>query len=199
MIRLSNVLAVAGVFSLALASACSSSSSGGGSSFNAGLPASESLGSLSDSDAQKLCDAVRSFSSSNSSVSSQVCVFAGLVAAGVQASLNASASDADLRKACSDAESACQKQPARHVDAGAATCSKPDASCTATVGELQTCINDENAAFQNAASSLPTCGSLTRAQLLSEAGPVSTAPQASTPASCQTFAQKCPNGAAGIR
>jgi hypothetical protein len=187
-----------GLAALVLVPACSSSSEDGpnSSTFSTGLPPSQSLGSISDADLKTLCAAASSFANDLVNHDS-ACLIAGYDAAAVQHLLGTAQTDADLQKACTDAETACKNDPAR--DAGTTTttqtCRKPPASCTATVGEYEACVNDAKAAYQMQFSSLSTCAALTAADLrMPEGGP--TATPSNQPASCKVVSTKCPSGVA---
>jgi hypothetical protein len=169
----------------------SKSSDGGSSTFSSGVSKNQSLGTISAGDLKSLCDAFASYGTSNaSSQKSSVCKFNGFTAALVQ-SLGTAKTDADLRKACADAVTSCESKPAS-ADAGTSTCTKPASTCTATVGELETCVNDSSSSLDKAVAGVPACSTLTAKDLQpSDAGPLSTFRQ---PASCLTLNQKCPGG-----
>src|SRR5204862_6364638 len=73
----------------------------------------------------------------------------------LQASSDATATDADLQSTCEGLYASC-------VAGGVTTnCSQIPATCTATVGEYDTCFSDTVAAL----GGIPPCSSLTRASL----------------------------------
>jgi hypothetical protein len=171
------------------------SSDNGGSGFSTGLPKSESLGGLNGSDAQKVCDAFQNFSGSVIPKSSE-CKLVGISAA-TYAAFTGTATDADLQKACSDAVTKCEQNPPQtsHVDAGAMQCTPPSSNCKATVGDLEACMNDVKTAASQAYANVPDCSSLKASEFKTTDGglPSSTfIPHYTPPASCQSFAQKCP-------
>jgi hypothetical protein len=175
--------------------ACGSSDSDNGgsnsSTFSSGLPKDESLGSLSDADSQTLCNALASYSASAAAAQKDSgCKIVGFGAAGLAHNFGSAKTDADVQKACSDAETACKNSPPQRVDAGAPTCTKPPASCTATVGELETCLTDSSAALSDALSKIPECTSLTVADVTPKDGGL-VGPTGSVP-SCSVVNQKCP-------
>ena len=69
------------------------------------------------------------------------------------------------------------------------TCTKPDASCTATVAEYDTCVNDTIKGLSDAENALPTCDKLTLAFLAMTGDGALT----ETPASCTALQAKCPS------
>lgn len=176
--------------------ACSSGgSSGNQTSFSSGLAKDAPLGGLSDADVSKLCDAIGNYYTTDPALAGSRCHIAGVAAAGLAAAFGGAATDADLQKACSDAESACKKAPPSNADAGASTCTKPTGTCTATVGEFEACVTDSTAAVNSVLANLPSCATITKADLgsaaASDGGGTTTR---ETPASCATVDQKCPSG-----
>jgi len=65
--------------------------------------------------------------------------------------------DAEAQAACKSAYDMCNAAPETSMD----TCTKPTGMCTATVGELEKCANDEGAVFDQLATSFPSCADLT--------------------------------------
>lgn len=167
---------------------CGSSSSSGSSQFSSGLPGTTVLGQMSDAQSQSLCSQLSSFEKSPAVATNGKelgCRFIGILAAGMLGST----SDAQAQSTCKAAYDPCIKGNATQTS----TCTKPSATCTATVAELETCINDSVASLQTLLNEIPTCSTLTVADLSSDGGTVSTSTQ---PASCTALSQKCP-GAPG--
>lgn len=185
-----------GLVAAAVFPACSSNSSsnnGSSGSFSSGLPKDASLGGLSAADQKTLCDSLLSYESS-ASTNTSACKFAGIAQAAI-AQFSGAKSDADLQKACSDAETACKNRPAPKVDGGTttSTCKPLPPNCTATVGELEACITDETAAANQAFASIPECSALTASFFKQDGGGLGRGLGGGTPpASCQTANQKCP-------
>ncbi len=184
-----------GVIGAVASSACSSSSGGSGT-FSSGLPSSDTLSGLSDSDIQKLCGEISSFTDSYAS-NTGACNIAGYAAAAFSKQLGGTTDTTTLRQLCSAAVSQCQAQSG-HIDAGvsASTCQKPSSTCTATVGDLEACLNDAKTAAQKEYAGIPSCSTLTAADLSLTDGSLSVG-TASEPASCATLNQKCPDFASG--
>jgi hypothetical protein len=182
-----------GLVAAAVFPACSSSSSNNGSSgsFSSGLPKDASLGGLSAADQKTLCDSLQSYTSSLPANNS-ACKLAGIAQAAVS-QFGGAKSDADLQKACSDAETACKNRPTPKFDAGTttSTCKPLPANCTATVGELETCITDGTAASSKAFASIPECSALT-ASFFKPSDGGGLGGLGTTPPSCQPVNQKCP-------
>ncbi len=189
---------VTGLLASAALPACgSSSSSSSGSSFSSGLSKTASLGDLTDADYAKLCAAMDSYYKSDPAFTNARCHATGLGAAALASLLGGASADADLQKACSDAETACKNAPASGGDGGAYTCGKPTGTCTATVGEFEACISDATQAVNASIASAPSCATITKADIGNPLGAgdggVTKLP---TPASCQTVDQKCPSARA---
>jgi len=157
------------------------------------LPGTSVLGTLSDGDAQKLCTEAGAFLSGGSfktTFSDFSCK-----AAGIEATFAAMAkTDADLQASCKTAYDACVAMPSDPTSM--LMCDKrPTAACTATVAEYSACLNDTTGFLTTADASLPSCSSLTMANLATSLAAFGQL-QSSEPASCKTLDQKCP-GAMG--
>jgi len=178
MTRLTVVWCVLGL--VCAVAGCSSSSDGGvsGGAFTS-VSSSQVLGSLSDADAQTFCMDLGK-SSAFQAVTDYDCRAEGLLAALV----TTDNTDASVQAACQSAYTDCISS------SGMLMCQdKPSAACTATVGEYESCVNDEAAAVKGATAQLPMCSSLKAATLQAT---LEALPQGATPASCATVEQKCP-------
>jgi hypothetical protein len=166
---------VGGLAVMAIAATCG----GDGSTFSSGVDKGSELGSLSSGDAQKLCTALNDWMKNNLSaqIKEMSCRVAGLAASGFGGS-----SAAQKQAACTTAYDQCMKQPEETDSTG--DCTKPPATCKATVGELEACVNDFMPLMQQFVSSFPTCQ-----QLSSGTGSVPTNLQ--PPQSCTAFQSKC--------
>ena len=159
---------------------CSSSSDGGvsGGSFTS-VSSSQVLGSLSDADAQTFCMDLGK-SSAFEAVTEFECRADGLLAALV----TTDNTDASVQAACQSAYTDCVSS------SGMLMCqNKPSTACMATVGEYESCVNDEAAAVKGASAQLPMCSALKAATLQAT---LEALPQTTSPSSCATVAQKCP-------
>jgi hypothetical protein len=165
-----------------------SNSSDGGSSFSSSVPGSATIGSLSDSDKQKLCNDLAAYVSSSTFKSGEVkasCSFAGVVGA----ALATDQTDAGVQAACKKSYDDCAAQiTSAPVDAS--MCMPPGATCTATVSELTACLNADVAAFNSI--DVPSCASLTVASLNNMTTDPGSTSQPMQPAACATFQMKCP-------
>lgn len=178
--------------------ACSSSSSSSGSGAVSSIDPSKQAGSLSDAEKTQYCKDVIAYSKAHTSEadSKKLACFSQ-----AQLSLYAGGSvpksDADLQAKCKSAYTDCLAKPVATADAGASqggdcsTASKDLANCTATIGELNTCMQDTLAATNAAYATFDTA--CDKIQLDGGGLDKSSFQQ---PASCKALASKCPAFAA---
>jgi hypothetical protein len=167
-----------------LASACG----GGSDTLSTGIPPNTSLGNLTPEQNQKLCVASETFL--RTKVETLSCLIQALVPASLAASTDVA------RMQCKTAYNACVSQLATSsggsADGGTSsttTCKMPTASCTATVGEFETCLNDSSAAYDNLQGTLPSCDEL-HLPLMIDSSVGSTVTE---PASCTKLSSECPD------
>jgi hypothetical protein len=188
--------------SFALCVACGGGSDGGGAggagaaagsagtgstaTFSSSVPANEQLSTISDQDSATLCKEIDAFESGANSAKLED--FSCRLTALLAAAISGSSTDAGLQGACKTAYDACVATPPSSTTS-TTTCTKPDATCTATVAELEACLNDSGPYIDQVLGQLPSCAALTEASLSSD---TSTSTPMS-PASCTTFQAKCPN------
>jgi hypothetical protein len=182
-----------------LAEACGSSSStggGGGSSgasFSTSVPSSTSLSSLSSAQVQALCSDLANFEN-NLLQNSQdgLCKITGLISAGFANPQT----DADARTACQAGYDACKMADAGGGSNGGGvnvmdcTSNTAPANCTATVGDVTACENASASQLSTELSQVPSCSTLTLAQLNGQSG--SPAGDGGEPPACTTLDNKCP-------
>jgi hypothetical protein len=180
------------VITLALIlSACGSDGGSGSATFTTSVPSATPLNMLSSSQLQTLCNDLKSFAMSSSvyaDAKDAGCRLAGMIAA----ALSGKTTDSDLQAACTTAYNQCKSAP---VDSGTMTdtglaCTAAPPTCTATVGEVTTCLNDEFSQLGQLLKSIPSCSQLTKAYLNGDAGIVGGSNEA--PASCKSLEAKCP-------
>jgi hypothetical protein len=95
-------------------------------------------------------------------------------------------------------ETECMKAPAESD--GAEPCETPSSSCTATVGELQTCWNDAMAEGLAALAAMPGCEDVGKGSDVGpEDAPAEEEAEEAMPASCQVVEQKCPEALRSAR
>ncbi|MEI9942570.1 MAG: hypothetical protein WDO69_35600 [Pseudomonadota bacterium] len=175
--------------SLAMCVACGGSSDGGNGApanssgnYSSGVSGDKQLGALTDQEFQGVCKNLSDYFSSGAvgkGFEEFTCRFEGLLA-GVAAQ-----TDAELQAACKATYDQCVAAPTTTTE----TCTKPDASCTATVAEYDACVNDSAKALTTLANSIPSCDKLTMASL----GMIAVDDSTATPASCTTLQTKCPS------
>jgi hypothetical protein len=164
-----------------------------GGSFHTSIPSGTSVGSLTPAQQTQLCNDLGNYAQS---LASAECQILAVFEAGLQASIDTTATDATLQAACSAAQSQCVASGTSSPDGGTCDFSNVNSTnCTATIGELTACANDQGTVLQQGLGSFPTCSNLTRATAvaaLASDGGTSSAPP---PASCNTFDTKCPGAA----
>jgi hypothetical protein len=151
---------------------------GDGSTFSSGLDKGAELGSLSAGDAQKVCESLSTWMKDNlaGDIKEMSCRLAGFTASQI-------ASSAQKQTACTTAYDQCMKQPAESSEP--TDCNKPSASCKATVGELEACINEISPFMKQVFGSFPSC-----AQIASGSAPTPPT-NLQPPASCTSLQSKC--------
>jgi hypothetical protein len=116
-------------------------------------------------------------------MSSAECIGAGLTAAAM-ARMGTDVTDEDLQAACSEAYDSCMAEPTQPDP-----CTPPEGECTATVDEVEACINDSVALVEGMMAQFPACSELTAAGLMSMQDPGEPA----DPPSCVAAQEKCPS------
>ena len=154
----------------------------GDSGFSTGLPSDKSLGTLNPAEAAQLCAATKTYVDGKAQLAS--CQFGAVVTALAQGS-----TDTDGRMICRKQLDTCLAMPPAH-DIDTVNCKAPQASCMATVGEYETCLNDVAGDYDNRIAKLPSCDTLTLSR--SSLPPITLIPP-KTPPSCNTVASKCPD------
>lgn len=165
--------------------ACGSDDGGKGGSgtskIESGAPASTPANQLSDSQVKAFCDSAAKAGAAalgTQDAKQALCGFSGYFLATL-----ASSSGGDGASACKTAYDECLKAPA---ETSTSTCEKPSATCTATIGEIEACLNDSMAQVSQILKSLPGCDDVGKP--LDGAAPT----EDQSPASCQVVKQKCP-------
>jgi len=151
--------------------------------FSTGLPANQSLGTLSPTEANQLCSSTASYVASKSKMTT--CQFEADLAAIAQGK-----TDADARMICKMKLTQCLAASTSGSGSGGTPstgCQPPPASCMATVGEYEGCLNDVSHAYDQALAGMPNCDNLT----LTISGLPSARPSPMTPVSCTKLENKC--------
>jgi non-reducing end alpha-L-arabinofuranosidase len=141
------------------------------------IDGSKTIGSLSPTDAAKLCSDTNAYFGKVLS-QADLCKWAGL-AYGV----SSAASDSNLQRNCKSQESSCLQ-----ASAADAKCSPIPASCSATVSQYSDCIVAEAAAFNRALGALPGCATVTVSDLSGVWDYMTSDP----PEACVQITNKCP-------
>ena len=162
------------------------SASGGASTST--LPGDKLLNSLTDPEFAGLCQEFDAdFAAGTPTGMALVeadCRIAGIFFA----ALSGGQTDAAVQAACKSGYDQCIAAP---TQSDPATCTKPGATCTATVAEAEACFNDSLASIATLKDALPMCSALTVASLSD--GSSSPTSDEMTPPSCVTYQAKCPD------
>lgn len=152
--------------------------------FSSGLSGDKQLGSLTDQEFAGLCQKLHDYVSTSSFLEKAEefsCRISGLFVA----TLSNAQTDAELQSSCKTAYNACLAAPTTTTE----TCTKPDATCTATVAEYEACMSDSIEAFGEALKAVPACSELTLALLAMSGDDM----MSQEPASCTALKAKCPS------
>lgn len=169
--RLAIGFAVVGtLFSLA----CDSDDEGGGGSgtFNTSVGSSKTIDKLSSAESAQFCKDAEAWADSFSkSIGPKFCKVAGLLT--------------DSKAECEKTVSDCVKEVSV-PDESTGMCMPPE-NCTATVGEVEKCLNDTVTTLNSFLDKFPTC-----AQIADGSGSVPLSEPAQ-PASCKAIEKTCPD------
>jgi hypothetical protein len=135
---------------------------GGGSdtTLDSGVSESKKLSELSADEQAKLCEAAQDLVSSSSlqkDMKEFSCKLEGVTATLMMAEGD---SDADRQEACKAAYDECMAEPAE--DEPAESCEFEETTCSATVGELESCMNDSLKMIGEIKSKVPSCDKVTK-------------------------------------
>jgi hypothetical protein len=166
--------------------ACGGSSDDGGKSsttVNTSIPAGTKGSDLTQAQTNELCDAAQAVaeaSFSEAQIKPTMCGFAAWT----------QASALNMASKCQDFYNECLKAPQESSGdppvEQTGECTKPSSSCTATVGEIEKCINDSFAQAKAMFAKFPGCDDVGKAFSLEDLG------NDESPASCKVVEEKCP-------
>lgn len=166
-----------------LALACSGDDDGAGSG-GSGLPADQPVSELTEAELQQLCSSMGEGAAVRMA---DVCKMTGLMAAALEAAFAGTADVAALRETCRSTREQClasDPEPATTTE----SCTVP-ANCTATVGEVEACVDASAAQARQAYAAMPSCESLEASDL---DGTSTTTETATTPPACAALETTCP-------
>lgn len=143
------------------------------------------LNTLTGAEAVQLCNETSTYVAS-AITRATGCKYAGIIAA----ASNSSPTEAQLQASCAATESTCNQDDTVPRPGENTLCSQIPPTCTATVAQYSTCVEDEAARFEEGARALVSCSMLTFGNL-STAYDVPTA--ASDVASCRAVKMSCPS------
>ncbi len=152
----------------------SSGGSTGAGAFTTTVGSDTKLDTLSSSQAMQLCS---DFNTYALKLAVDSCKLFGLVGA----SFSGATSDADLQAACTASYDSCLTSDGGTSNCDPTTVMSSPTTCTATVGDLSSCLDATAALY----AQIPSCGDLTAASLGAQSG--GDAGIASSPPSCAPF------------
>jgi hypothetical protein len=142
----------------------------------------------------QLCNDVNTYE--QGTLGGVLCKELGIEAAVFLQAFQSDATDAELQMACQDANNSCLHPDGGATTGGGCTAStftNEPSTCQATVGDVQTCLNDQTVAYQQASAAIPSCGALTAASVasLTSSAADGGATTIAEPASCAKFNSTC--------
>jgi len=152
--------------------------------YSSGIAGDRQLGSLTDDEYAGMCQKLSDYFSDSSATGKNVEEFACRVSSALGALFFGADSDAALQAACKPLYDTCVASPTTTEE----SCTKPDATCQATVAEYDTCVNDELKALNQAVTAVPSCDKITIVSLTA----LFAASGSQTIASCDALEAKCP-------
>ena len=201
--QLTSKLGLGGALAIVALVGCGSNSSSGGG-FTTSVPSGTKLTSLTPQQATQLCTDFDSYGTTT--LTPDLCKLLAIEATALSPSflgaLTAQPSDATLRMICTQSYNSCLSGG----DGGITTTSSCDPStfttepstCTATVGDVTMCVNADLTAFNQEAAALPSCSSVTAANLTSALATLAAQSDAGTSmsATCTALEANCNMGSA---
>lgn len=150
-----------------------------GGSIDSGLPSSTPANQLSTEETAALCEELGAAGerwANDAQLKSGMCRYAAYMSAVFLGELSG-----DAKGLCESTYSDCMAEPATSET----QCTEPSDQCTATVGEIEKCLNEGMAGLSRALDDIPSCDELTDEIDLSVLA-------AANPESCEVVSQKCP-------
>jgi hypothetical protein len=144
----------------------------------------KALNALSATEATQLCKDAGAYASAALSKQNS-CKFAALFGA----AFGAPTTDAEARAACMTIYTACLSAPAQ---SDKLTCDPIPSTCKATVAQYSACMKDGIAAVNQTFAAIPSCSTVTLADLADNGG-AGGAGGATTSAACMAFQTACPD------
>jgi hypothetical protein len=201
--QITSKLGLGGALAIAALVGCGGSSGGGagGGGFTTSVPAGTKLSSLTPQQAMQLCTDVDNYG--NSTLTPDLCKLIAIEETALTLELSTSStgqpSNATLQTACTQTYNGCLSG-----DGGITTTSNCDPStfttepstCTATVGDLTMCANATITTTNQELAQLPSCSSVTAANLTSALATIAAEADAGTSmsATCTALESNCNEG-----
>ena len=182
------------VLAIAALVGCGGNSSGGG--FSTSVPSGTKLTSLTPQQATQLCTDIDTYATN--ALTPDLCKLLAIEATALSLSFSSTGqpSDATLQMTCTQGYNSCLSG-----DGGVTSTSSCDSStfttepstCTATVGDLTMCANADLASAKQELAGLPSCSSVTSANLISALATLASNADAGTSmsATCTALESNC--------
>jgi hypothetical protein len=196
--QMTSKLGLGGALVIAALVGCGGNSSGGG--FTTSVPSGTKLTSLTPQHAMQLCTDFDTYATT--ALTPDLCKLLAIEATALSLSFSSTAqpTDATLRMTCTQTYNSCLAGG----DGGITTTSNCDpstfttepATCTATVGDVTMCANAAVATTNQELAALPSCSSVTAANLISSLATIAAQADAgaSMSATCTELESNCNTG-----
>lgn len=197
--QITGKLGLGGALAIAALVGCGGGGSGGGGTFTTSVPAGTKLTALTPQQAMQLCTDFENYG--KNALTPDLCKLLAIEETALTLALStAPPSDSMLQMACTQSYNACLSGG----DGGVTFTSSCDpttfttepSTCTATVGDVTMCANADLTATNQELAQLPSCSSVTAANLTSALATLAAEADAGTPmsATCTALESNCNSG-----
>jgi len=198
--QITNKLGLGGVLAIAALVGCGGGSSGNGTGgFTTSVPSGTKLTSLTPQQAMQLCTDFDSYA--KTALTPDLCKVIAIEAASLTllASSTTQPSNATLQMACTEAYNGCLTGDGGFTNTSscdASTFTTEPSTCTATVGDVTMCTNADLTMTNQELAQLPSCSSVTAANLISALATLTAEADAGTSmsANCTALESNCNTG-----
>ena len=180
---LKRLLCLSCVFAIGAGFVAGCGGSGSSSTAVTTVDGAKPLNTLTAAETTQLCNDIDAYMGKGVS-KANMCKIAAIMGA----TFASPTSDAAAQAACTPVYNQCMAAPA---SSNTQTCDPIPATCTATVAQLSACETDTLVAFNEVLGAIPSCNTITLAELTSSSTGTTT-DTTTTPASCQAFQTACP-------
>jgi hypothetical protein len=201
--QITNKLGFGGALAIAALLGCGGGSgsgggSSGGGSFTTSVPSGTKLTALTPQQATQLCTDADNYTTT---LTPDLCKLLAIETTALTLELSGTAppSDAMLQAACTQAYNDCLSGDGGFTSTSScdpSTFTSEPSTCTATVGDLTTCVNADFATTKQELAQVPSCSSVTSANLISALATIGAEADAGTSmsATCTALESNCDTG-----